>query len=414
MGAERDGLLQRVYLWISSPTASTTRLVDVVTEADSLAQLTALLFSARHGALEWQSAMLESGMPPCQIMPPTGAITMRVALDAILTWLAAQPFAVALLQGLLLNAQQTTSSASNATARRKLLVHTAQWAAANPDGRGAGALHEELVVVGLTDVWSATRSSVAAILSDLLPTFALAQLEALSDRLSDICLAADTSWQAKEGALLGMTAVVRLFTWKRCSSEDAVSPGANTLGDRGGYVLAHADQELPAGFPAFVKRNIDRIIYRMLADPQLSVREHAARLFSAYLSRSQFREAVACFTAIMLSLRRLAPDMVGLDEAARRSRTFVYLDAYEAEGLLAVCLFIVRNMSPGFLLPNWPLYFATFELYLTHPASTVRQATSAIFKFLVAKDSSNPVMLQLVLQGLAADWVCCCQVCFNV
>jgi hypothetical protein len=52
----------------------------------------------------------------------------------------------------------------------------------------------------------------------------------------------------------------------------------------------------------------------------------------------------------------------------------------------------------------WRSIFSTFELYLAHPASTVRQATSAIFKFLVAKDSSSSAILMLVLQGLAAGW----------
>ena len=75
----------------------------------------------------------------------------------------------------------------------------------------------------------------------------------------------------------------------------------------------------------------------------------------------------------------------------------------------------------GFLLPDWPVYFNTFDMYLSHPASTVRQATSNIFKFLgapstqcapaltasrsaVAKDTSNPTVVKLVLQGLAANW----------
>ena len=51
-----------------------------------------------------------------------------------------------------------------------------------------------------------------------------------------------------------------------------------------------------------------------------------------------------------------------------------------------------------------PLYFSTFSSYLSHKASTVRQATSSVFKYIVAKDGSNPTMLKLVLQGLAANW----------
>mgnify|MGYP001794352601 CR=1 FL=1 len=51
--------------------------------------------------------------------------------------------------------------------------------------------------------------------------------------------------------------------------------------------------------------------------------------------------------------------------------------------LIVVFLFLYeKHIPPGFLLPNWPLYFSTFNLYLMHPASTVRQATSAVFKYL--------------------------------
>lgn len=41
-----------------------------------------------------------------------------------------------------------------------------------------------------------------------------------------------------------------------------------------------------------------------------------------------------------------------------------------------------QHIPPGYLLPKWPLYFSTLNLYLMHPASTVRQATSVAFKYL--------------------------------
>lgn len=112
-----------------------------------------------------------------------------------------------------------------------------------------------------------------------------------------------------------------------------------------------------------------------------------------------------------------------------------------------------QHISSGFLLPNWPMYLQVFCAYLMHPASTVRQTTSIIFKFLgedylipflstklittsdvmqiiliiagmeckyrhlssdsisldqvsftVAKDSSNPAVLKLVLRGLSSGW----------
>ena len=41
-----------------------------------------------------------------------------------------------------------------------------------------------------------------------------------------------------------------------------------------------------------------------------------------------------------------------------------------------------QHIPPEYLLPKWPLYFSTLNLYLMHPASTVRQATSVAFKYL--------------------------------
>jgi len=51
---------------------------------------------------------------------------------------------------------------------------------------------------------------------------------------------------------------------------------------------------------------------------------------------------------------------------------------------LLICIeyFHLQHIPPGFLLPKWPLYFSTLNLYLMHPASTVRQATSVAFKYL--------------------------------
>ena len=117
-------------------------------------------------------------------------------------------------------------------------------------------------------------------------------------------------------------------------------------------------------------------------------------------------------------------------------------------------LFFMQHLKPGFLLADWPRYHTTLEMYLSHPASTVRQAASSVFKYMgkvnnflsllacevylfffarlptmhffliikklvpfvkpfanivlfclyvVAKDSSNPLMAKLVLQGLAAE-----------
>ncbi|XP_067934976.1 uncharacterized protein [Watersipora subatra] len=56
------------------------------------------------------------------------------------------------------------------------------------------------------------------------------------------------------------------------------------------------------------------------------------------------------------------------------------------------------------LIPKWTLCMNTLSLYLMHPASTVRQATSKVIKFIVARDTSNPAILKLVLNSLSCHW----------
>ena len=82
-------------------------------------------------------------------------------------------------------------------------------------------------------------------------------------------------------------------------------------------------------------------------------------------------------------------------------------DAYESEALLGVCSILVKNSvnNSFFSLPNWKLYLATFLLYLSHPASTVRQSSSMIFKDLVSKNQHSNV-IKLLLQSLTMDLTC--------
>jgi len=120
----------------------------------------------------------------------------------------------------------------------------------------------------------------------------------------------------------------------------------------------------------------------------------------------------------LLALQSIVLQLQGLDTATIASliplnsslstvpqpADYAFLPASQAEGLLAASVTIIKQLPPGFLLPQWPLYFRTFKFYLGHPASTVRQAASGVFKHIVARDASNPVIAKLVLQGLAAHW----------
>ena len=69
----------------------------------------------------------------------------------------------------------------------------------------------QVVVAGLTDVWSAIRTSCATRLYSLLETFRLPDLEILFARLASICGDGAASWQAKEGAVLGIAWAAALY-----------------------------------------------------------------------------------------------------------------------------------------------------------------------------------------------------------
>jgi hypothetical protein len=120
----------------------------------------------------------------------------------------------------------------------------------------------------------------------------------------------------------------------------------------------------------------------------------------------QFERGLAALKAIVVQLQGhgVLPGEHATSLLEESLQAQGYLPAFEAEGLLGVAITIIKQLPPGFLLPQWPLYFRTFKSYLGHPASTVRQAASLVFKHIVARDASNAVIAKLVLQGLAAYW----------
>ena len=86
--------------------------------------------------------------------------------------------------------------------------------------------------------------------------------------------------------------------------------------------------------PPFITMTFQSVVYGMLAHPQLSIRENATKAFSAYLFRSEFQEAVSAFNEAVDRLRGI--------RNGTAPQQFTFVDAYEAEGLLGVVLFIVK------------------------------------------------------------------------
>ena len=154
--------------------------------------------------------------------------------------------------------------------RRKLLVHALNWVGAAAPPPDAAACHD-LVVAGLTDVWSATRTSVAALLADVLARTPLAAVEGLCRQLAGLCTGAPGGWQAREGALLGLTAIVRRFVWETRPGSGLGGGGVGGGGGGGGgmdtltdraheFGLVFGPTRLPHGLPVFVRDAVQSVL----------------------------------------------------------------------------------------------------------------------------------------------------------
>jgi hypothetical protein len=144
--------------------------------------------------------------------------------------------------------------------------------------------------------------------------------------------------------------------------------------------------------PAFISHFIQHDIFLLLSHPQLSIRENTIKAFSSYITRSEFKVCHCVFSILFFLYSKLQEAFAAFNtvvDQLQRGTNFgqdchelVFMDAYEAEGLLGICVNLVKHIAPSFLLPEWPQYSSTFNAYLMHPASTVRQTTSTIFKFI--------------------------------
>jgi hypothetical protein len=136
------------------------------------------------------------------------------------------------------------------------------------------------------------------------------------------------------------------------------------------------------------------IAFKMLANPQLSVRDNAVKMFSSYLNRSPLEEVQNVLLATM--------DKLNASKSASQVRSVVlghnadstvpiasssWMDAYEAEGLLNLCAALVKSIPTDFFFCHSEKAITTFGFCLAHPASTVRQMSSMVFKEIMIKEA---------------------------
>eukprot|EP01052_Picozoa_sp_SAG31_P023159 SAG31_NODE_1888_length_6987_cov_1.481852_9_plen_233_part_00 len=107
-------------------------------------------------------------------------------------------------------------------------------------------------------------------------------------------------------------------------------------------------------------------------------------------------ESIRCYQEAVRRLR------MGGSEGGRDGRLFV--EDYEAEGLFSLCAVLIKILLTQWLVEHWDTFAPTFERYLAHPASTVRQSASRLFFYLVAKDGGNLPLTVRVLASLTDGW----------
>jgi len=423
-------------------------------------------------------------------------------------------------------------------------------------------LVKDLMLLGVTDVWSAVRKMCANKLYAVADMFDADQLAELFCDLVSMCSSQEQPWRAKEGALLALNSIIKRFQWSDDSTTlqhplksrptsralrnpfpssggrgnlDAVddagglevpmstlcvsvpvspvpspcpsppherrpsspSPASVTVPMRPSISNAKSlsfdvrhpssssastpivvtteatgiekrvlrfgsQQQTYERLPDYICTLLPPMLHHMLAHPQLTVRDAAAKTLSAYLSRCPPRETLQCFSEVLARLappssaslplllprtfsgghqsktptspphvatppplldpdsnHRLSPGPGSPSGSIARthstgpffpsSRSAACLhDAYEAEGLLSAVVMLMRRIPPRYLMETWGQYSAILLPYLSHPASTVRQATSSVFDTLltlVAKESlPDAIFARVLLQELSAGW----------
>ncbi|CAD5110885.1 DgyrCDS250 [Dimorphilus gyrociliatus] len=324
------------------------------------------------------------------------------SLDFLINWLTNQSVSPVILEAFQYGIKEASQKPS---VRKHTFSRVMDWLKSHRTeiNEENFTLVETLITLGLTDVWSVIRSSVASRLMHLAHYLSIKLIEQLVSTLVKLCSNLETTWQTKEGAVLGINAILRNFQWVGLISP---SSGASTLSFdpvmHTEYLLRMGDEEMEC-MPDFLRNCAYDTLFPLLAHQQLSVRENTVKAISSYLTRTDFTETLACFKNVICQLTANIPSGIHYHNAINVPN-FKFMEAQHAEGLLGVCEFLVKQIPPAHLLPHWLRYTSTFCLYLKHPASTVRQATSSIFKFLVAKDSNNPLFGRLVLDSLSSQW----------
>ncbi|XP_065064190.1 uncharacterized protein LOC135690531 isoform X2 [Rhopilema esculentum] len=257
---------------------------------------------------------------------------------------------------------------------------------------------KSIIIAGVTDVWSAIRNNTVTRMMALLESLSVDHLQDTFFAFTEICDDTNSTWQAKEGAIMAIANVIQCFKLTIADKSALLKEGP---GDApGGTVICRKfGKHFFLSLPSFISEPLQKILYKLLSNSQLSIKEHANRAFYSFLLRSDFSQILKSFKEVLLYLARGA--VYGKEKG---KGDWKFTDANKADGYIKAAEFLIKQVPTDYILHNWHLCFATISHYLMHPASTVRQAASSVIKYLVAKQTPKLVMPNLVAQNLVAGW----------
>ena len=83
--------------------------------------------------------------------------------------------------------------------------------------------------------------------------------------------------------------------------------------------------------------NVERVVFKLFAHPQLTVRELAGKAFSAFLNKSDYSYFIESFEKVVQHLGKYGSE----------SSSSSFMDPYEAEGFMNAVLFLIKVIVIG-------------------------------------------------------------------
>lgn len=264
-----------------------------------------------------------------------------------------------------------------------------------------------LVLLGVTDVWSAIRKDCAVRVPAIaFQLTSIERLESLINQLLQIALGSNRTlrsqpsggWKEQEGALLSLSWVVRSISTEIRHRSSQSSPSSSSVTDviRGSF---HRDETMIVYHMGDRYRNVSKLprplvetlkptLYQALRHDQLTIREYAAECLVRYVDLCDANMRVLIFQEVMSKLNRMSQEQIVIQAAMQSDlQTVELLEASEAEGLLDVVAKLAPCLPVAFLLKHWKVIYPTLERYVMHIASSVRQKSSGVVLSLVQRCS---------------------------